>query len=89
VRFFVAWLVLVVGNMTFIGGLQTRVMQYVAGKHNVYVLQTVLEKIDNKDAAVKALRYFGDSVIQEIKNGETAFVPFSDLFEGYAKFEIV
>ena len=47
--------------------------------------ESVVEKTKNRDAAIKALEYLDSSIKDEIKKGETLFVPYENLFETYAQ----
>lgn len=65
--------------------LEKKLKQCYGKIHDRKINKLVIEKINNKDAAIKALEYYESSIKNEIKNGETFFVPFENLFESYAQ----
>lgn len=65
--------------------LQVKVRTYYGKVHDRAIHELTLEKMSSRDAAIKALDHLDSSIKNEIKNGETFFIPYENLFESYAQ----
>lgn len=79
-----AYLIMLVLNLAVGVKLQQKHLDYLAFRHLVNVNNKVLQKLPNKEAAVKALRYFDKSIVDGAANGEVIFEPSKGLFANAA-----
>ncbi len=84
VRVAMVWGIVSLSSSFLIDNVYSKLTDYVARKHEIHLMNMVVQKTGNKDAAIKALRYFSASVKEAIKNGETFFAPHANRFENYA-----
>ena len=79
-----AYLIMLVFNLAIGVKLQQKHLEYLAFRHLVNVNNQVLQKLPNKEAAVKALRYLDKSIVDGAANGEVAFESTKNLFANVA-----
>lgn len=84
-RALIAYGIITVCNLTFFNTLQVKTIQYFARRYDTQIHELVLKKTKDRDAAIKALEYFDSSIKNEIKNGETFWAPYENIFESYAQ----
>jgi len=85
VRIVIAWCIVFASNTFILHNVQSRLMYYMNSRYDVTIIKTVIEKTGDKDAAIKALRYFDASIKASLQDGETFFAPYADLFENYVR----
>ena len=84
IRVVMAWGTIYFCNIFLINNLQARLTNYIARKNDVHIIDMVVKKTGDKDAAIKALQHLDASIKKELKSGETFFAPYVTLFENYA-----
>ncbi len=83
IRILMVCVIVGISEFILLDPLQIKVKQYFGKLHDKKIHDLVLQKLNNKDAAIKALEYYDSSIKNEIKSGDTFFIPYEHLFETY------
>jgi hypothetical protein len=75
--------IIILGELFIFDKIHLYIVRHVSQNFDVGIIKKVIEKIGNKDAAIKALQHLDASIKQAAQSGETFFVPYKDLFEKY------
>lgn len=73
----------IVVELSILDNIRAHVTTYLGSRIDMNVIQKVVAKTGNKDAAIKALQYFDTSLKEAVQNGETILAPFKNNFEKY------
>lgn len=84
IRVAVAWVILFGMNLLVINSFESKLITYFAKRHDLQVIQAVIQKTNNKQAAIDALESFDTAIKTGIKNGEQLLVSHATLFEDLA-----
>jgi len=49
-------------------------------QHDIFITKLAVEKLGDKEAAIKALEFYDASIKAAVKNGEALFKPFETRF---------
>ncbi len=69
----------------FLDKLYADLLRHLGRRYDVHILKSVVEKTKDKDAAIKALELFDDSINAELKIEEKFWTPYKGLFGLYAQ----
>jgi len=75
--------IVILGELFIFDKIHLYITKYLSSHFDIQVIEKVIEKTGNRDAAIKALQHFDISIKETIQNGESSFVPYKDLFEKY------
>lgn len=84
IRAVAAYVLVMIVNIVVHNTIAAKIQYQLIMNHDVHLCEMVLQKTHNKQAALKALEFYDTSVKEEIKNGETFFVPHEKIFENLA-----
>lgn len=85
VRALLAYAIITICNLTFMNNVYLKFTQYLGKRYDTQIIESMIEKTHDKEAAIKALEHFDASIKKELAEGETFWKPYENLFEGYAK----
>ena len=72
-------------NLTFLNALQLKCIRYLSARYDQHINAMVVQKTNNKEAAIKALEYAQETITNELKNGESFWKPYATSFADYAQ----
>lgn len=83
VRGFVAFGLVVMLESFVMDSLHAKAYRYFALKRDVRIIETVVEKTGDRQAAVQALRNFTEEIKVQLDKGELFWKPYEHIFESY------
>lgn len=84
IRALIAFGVVTLSDLTLMTKINQKLTYYLAMQHEMSIIEKVIEKTHNKEAAIEALKHFDTSIKKELADGELFWKPFEKIFENYA-----
>ena len=82
-RVIVVLATIVVAEKLMLDKVEIRIKQHFINKHAYLINEMAVQKLGDRDAAIKALEHFDTSMQAELRNGMLAFAPFEKTFQKY------
>lgn len=83
VRIVIAIALIIAAEKLVLDKIEIKIKQYFIYKHAYITNEMTVQKLGNRDAAIKAFEQFDVDLKTELKNGMFAFAPFEKTFEKY------
>lgn len=65
--------------------LEVATLRYLGKRFDISILEQVVQRTHNRDAAIKALEFYDASIQKEVPNDEKFWAPYKNLFAEYAQ----
>lgn len=85
IRILVAFGIGLVGEVALLNRLEANISHYVKMQYDKKINELVIQKTNDRDAAIKAFEFIDSSLKNELGNGEMFWAPYEKLFEEYAQ----
>jgi hypothetical protein len=80
VRIIIVYAFFVIANLAFLNSLSTKLLSYLGRRFDTHINEMVIEKTQNRDAAVQALESIDVTIKKELAEGEVFWKPYEKTF---------
>lgn len=85
IRALIAYGIIAICNLAFMNTVHTRLVKYLGKRYDHHVIVSVIQKTENKQAAIKALDAFDASIKKDLAEGQLYWKPYENLFQEYSQ----